>query len=192
MKKMINVVKHFFLTILACIIAILCGICFVFMLPLDYIKYKRSPYYKKERKKYRLFAASGCAFEIYNEILKNNLPIRFFANPKEASLESGWFVFGDILIIPNVFSFDFDSESQRWLYCDEDDEEKRTIMALDEYIEIEIREANELAGRVICTDAIVLIDADCIENMDMAKKEKRFLIYEDNRAEVLRQFCEQA
>ena len=62
-------------------------------------------------------------------------------------------------------------------------------MPLDEYIELEIQGANEQAGRIICDDAIVLIDADYIENVDAAKNEKRFLIYDNNREEVLKQFC---
>lgn len=136
-----------------------------------------------------IFAGSGNHFEIYNDIIKSNLPIQFIENPNENSLEYGWFVFENILIIPNVFSFEFDLESKEWAYCVEDEDEKRTIMPLDEYIELEIQGANEQAGRVICNDAIVLIDADCIENVDTAKNEKRFLIYEENREEVLKQFC---
>lgn len=176
--------------ILAFLITIVLAVCFIFMLPLDYIKYKRSLYHKKEHKKYRLFAASGCNFEIYNEILKSNLPIQFIENPNANSLEYGWFVFENILIIQNVFSFEFNLENKQWTYCCEDEEEKRIIMTLDEYIEIEIQEVNELAGHVICNDAIVLIDGNCIENIDAAKNEKRFMIYEENREETLKRFCE--
>lgn len=185
-----NAVGNFFSGILAFVLAILLGVCFVLMLPLDYIKYKLSLYYKKEHKKYTLFAASGCNFEIYNEFLKWNLPIQFIENPNEKSLEYGWFVYDNILIIPNVFSFEFDLESGKWNYYGVVDEEERIIMSLDEYIEIEIQEANELSGQVICNDAVVLIDGNCIENKNMAKNEKRFLIYEENREEILKQFCE--
>ena len=187
MKK---TVSKFFSSIVSFLIAILIGVWFIFILQIYYIKYKRSLYYKKEHKKYRLFAASGCNFEIYNEILKSNLPIQFIENPNENSLEYGWFVFKNILIIPNAFSFEFDSISRKWIYCCEDEEEKRIIMSLDEYIEIEIQTVNELTGQVICNDAIVLIDGNCIENIDAAKNEKRFLVYEKNREEILRQFCE--
>ncbi len=187
MKKMVS---KFFSGILVFFVVLVLGICPIVMLPLDYIKYKRSPYYKKERKKYKLFAGSSSYFEIYNDIIKNNLPIQFIENPNEESLDAGWFVFEDILIIPNVFSFEFDLEIQEWAYCVEDEDEKRTIMPLDEYIELEIQGTNEQAGRIICNDAIVLIAADYIENVDAAKNEKRFLIYEENREEVLKQFCE--
>ena len=187
MKK---VMKRFFLTVLAIFGLALLGIVFAIMLPVDYIKYKRSLYYKKERKKYTLFAATGEAFDLYNEILKNDLPIRFYQNPNDPSPACGWFVLDNTLIIVNVFSFEFDHESGTWKYCVEEDDEVREILTLDEYIEMEIEEANELAGQMICKDAVVLIDGDCIDDTEKEKAEKRFLIYENNREEVLKQFCE--
>ena len=63
-------------------------------------------------------------------------------------------------------------------------------MTLDEYIETEIQEANRLAGRKICTDAVVLLDSSCVENVETAKKETRFLLYENDLAESLKRFCQ--
>ena len=138
-------------------------------------------------------AASGVNFEIYNEIIKNDLPIKFICNPDDDSLEHGWFVYNNTLIIPNVFSFEYNPETKKWNYCcevvEEDDTEKRIIMSLDEYMETEVQEANELAGDTICDKAIVLIDANCIENVELAKNENNFLIYDDNREEVLKTYC---
>ena len=193
MKWILSKIVDFLSWILACFAGFILVICLLFLLPFDYIKYKRSPYYKTKRKKYKAYAGSGTNFEIYNEIIKNNLPIKYIYNPNNDSLESGWFVYGNILIIPNVFSFEYDSETEKWNYCcyiDEDDEsEKRIIMSLDEYMENEVNEANELAGTVICDKAIVLIDAEQIDNVDLAKKEKSFLVYDNNREEILKSFC---
>lgn len=94
-----------------------------------------------------MFAASGCNFDIYNEILKNDLPIKYIEDPRDPSLECGWFVFEDTLIIPNVFSFEFASQSRQWNYCCEVEEENAVIMPLAEYIETELLELNELLGR---------------------------------------------
>lgn len=187
MKKAIG---EFFLTAFLIVLLPLCVMFAIFKLPFDYLKYKRSPYYKKERKKYSLFAATGSNFEIYNEILKNDLPIRFIENPRDPSVECGRFVFGDMVIIPDEYSFEFDCESGTWQYCCETDEEKSDLLSLDEYIQDEINTANELAGQEICNDAIVLIDGDCVDDLEKAKAEKRFLVYENNRAEVLKRFCE--
>lgn len=187
MKKAI---KSFSLTILVIVGVVIFVIGLMILLPFDYLKYKRSAYYKKERKKYGLFAASSWHFEMYNEIIKYDLPIRFVANPEDPSLECGRFVFEDTLILPDVFSFEFDSQSDTWRYCSEDEDERREILSLDEYLENEIADANELTGQAICKDAVVLIDGDCVDDLEKAKAEKRFLVYEDNRAEVLKQFCE--
>lgn len=193
MKKFLCKIGDFFETLFAMIVALIFGVCVVILLPLDYIKYKRSLYYKTEHKKYKLYAASGVNFEIYNEIIKNDLPIKFICNPDDDSLEHGWFVYNNTLIIPNVFSFEYNPETKKWNYCCEvveaDDTKKRIIMSLEEYIEIEVQEANELAGDTICDKAIVLIDANCIENAEFAKSENKFLIYDDNREEVLKKFC---
>ena len=95
--------------------------------------------------------------------------------------------------ISNIFSIEYDTESGEWKYCDEDiyddENEKRSIMKLDECIETEIQEANELAGEIICNKAVVLIDVSCVNNVELAKKESKFLIYDDNRVEVLENFC---
>lgn len=194
MKKFLSKAGEFFKTLFGILLALVLAVCVAFLLPIDYIKYKRSLYYKKEHKKYKLYAASGVNFEIYNEIIKNDLPIKYIYNPNDDSLECGWFVCDNTLIIPNVFSFEYNIEKNEWNYCcediDDDGNERRTIMSLDEYIETEIQEANRLAGEMICNDAIVLIEGNCIENKDLARNEKRFLIYEENREEILKQFCE--
>ena len=140
MKKILCKIGDFFETLFAMIVALIFGVCVVFLLPLDYIKYKRSLYYKTEHKKYKFYAASGVNFEIYNEIIKNDLPIKFICNPDDDSLERGCFVYNNTLIIPNVFSFEYNTETKKWNYCcevvEEDDTEKRIIMSLEEYIEI--------------------------------------------------------
>ena len=107
-------------------------------------------------------------------------------------MECGWFVFDNILIIPEAFPLEYDTESEKWVYsCDkegDDGTEKRVIMSLEDYLQTEIAEANELAGYTICDNAIVLFDADSTENRELAKKEKHFLVYEYNREEVLKKF----
>lgn len=192
MKKILGKIGTFFGYLFGTLLALLLGVCLIFLLPLDYIKYKRSLYYKTEHKKYEPFAATGINFEIYNEIIKNDLPIKFICNPNDDSLDEGWFVYNNTLIIPNCFSFEYNTETEKWNYCDtveDDDTEDRIIMSLDEYMETEVREANELAGDTICDKAIVLIDADSIENAELAKGENNFLIYDGNREEVLKNFC---
>ena len=87
MKKVFSKIGTFFGAFFGIILALLVGICFVLLLPLDYIKYKRSLFYKNEHKKYKFFAGSGFYFEFYNEIAKNDLPIKYMFNPKNDALE---------------------------------------------------------------------------------------------------------
>lgn len=193
MKNVLNKIEDSFGEIFGCVVAVLVLISLVVIVPLDYIKYKRSFYYKIEHKKYEFLVGWGIHFELYNEIIKNHLPIKYVFNPNDDSLECGWFVFDNTLVIPNIFSIEYDTESGEWKYCDEDiyddENEKKSIMKLDECIETEIQEANELAGEIICNKAVVLIDVSCVDNVELAKKESNFLIYDDNRVEVLENFC---
>ncbi len=194
MKKVLNAFKNLGFEILGIILVIILGVFLILMLPFDYIKYKRSLYYKTEHKKYTLFAASGFAFDLYNEILKHNLPIKYIHNPNNDDLGCGWFVYNSTLIILNVLDFEYDTKNNTWAFCCEDPEEEtteaRSIMTLDEYIETSIADANKLAGKTICDNAVVLIEADMFDDPELAKQEKRFVIYDDNLAEALKAFCD--
>ena len=99
-------------------------------------------------------------------------------------------MFEDILILPDDFSFEFDARSGTWSYCGECEDEQTQALSLDEYLENEIAFANELAGQRICRYAVVLMDGSCIEDPEPVKREKRFLVYDENRPEVLKQLCE--
>lgn len=193
MKKLLMKTGELFVSLFAVVIAIPLGICVLLYLPFDYIKYIRSPYYKKERKRYEAFAGTGEHFALYNEIIRNDLPIRYIYHPEDDTLAFGWFVYQKTLIIPNLFSFSFDEETGQWVDITEDDDGvPRTIMSLDDFLAGSIQDANELSGSRFCEDAIVLIDADDIECLERARTEKRFLLYEGDRVEALRQFCEKA
>lgn len=193
MKKILNKIGELILTLVGCLLAIVFGVCLIFVVPFDYIRYKRSFYYKIERKKYELFAGTGIYFELYNEIAKNKLPIKYIFNPKNDAVQCGWFVYNNILIIPNDFPFEYDVERRQWRCCCDGGEvagaEKEIIITLDEYMEMAIEEANELVGNTICDKAVLLIDADDIEDIEAAKKEEYFLLYDNNREEVLKSFC---
>lgn len=163
----------------------------IFRLPVDYIRYKRSIYYKTTHKKYSFFAGSGQHFEIYNEILENGLPIEYVSNPEEDDLLFGWFHLGNTLVIVNCFSFTLDKETGKWK-CYADEEDDCVLITLDEYLENEIRDANELSGKKFCDKAVILINSEELSDVDAAKEETRFLIYDGNkRAEALNSFCEE-
>lgn len=53
----------------------------------------------------------------------------------------------------------------------------------------EIATINELLEYNVCDKAVVLVDVNNIENIDIAKQDNRFLIYDGNREEVIKTFC---
>lgn len=185
-----NAIKKFFSFILAIFIVIIFGVCLIFMLPFDYIKYKKSLYYKNTKRKYVPFVGTNHKFKIYNEISKNNLPISFIHHPKENSILYGQFVFEKTLIIVDVFDWVYDPEEEKWLVLIGHDEEKRSLLSIDEYIETEIEECNQAFEEKICDKAVILIREDELENAGNAYKEERFLIYKDDIIEKLKLFIE--
>ena len=188
MKKVFSKIGTFFGAFFGIILALLVGICFVLLLPLDYIKYKRSLFYKNEHKKYKFFAGSGFYFEFYNEIAKNDLPIKYMFNPKNDALECGWFVFDKTLLIPDAM-VEYHSDVEKWFCSEYDGGHDVASVPLDEYLQQEIATINELLEYNVCNKAVVLVDVNKIENIDIAKQENRFLIYDDNREEVVKTFC---
>ena len=188
MKRVLSKIETFFGTVFGILFALLVGICFVLLLPLDYIKYKRSYFYKTEHKKYRFFAGSGFYFEFYNEIAKNNLPIKYIFDPQNDALECGWFVFDKTLLIPETV-IEYHSDVGKWFCSEYDGGHEAVSVPLDEYLRQEIERANECLGSEVCNKAVILADVNNIENIDIAKLEKSFLIYDNNREEVIKAFC---
>lgn len=188
MKKLLDKIGGFLLWPVAIFFTVILVFCLVFRLPYDYIKYKTSPYYKKEHRKYEMFVAGSIDFKIYNEIIRNELPVQYIENPEDGLLENGRFVFDNILIIPNAFQFRYDDESGEWNYCAEEDGDIITVMPLDDYIEIEIEEINKIIGENLCESAVVLTKLKDVDKADTARLDSRFLVYDGNLAEVLKDF----
>lgn len=191
MKKLLHKIGKFFGTILGVLLLLIVGIGFVLLLPFDYIRYKCSPFYKNEHKRYKLFAGSGFYFELCNEITKNKLPIQYIANPKNDALECGWFVLDKTLLVPDCI-VEYYADVEKWFCGEYDDGHDISSVPLEEYLQQEIDEINEILGYKICDKAIILVDRNQIENVDLAKQEDRFLLYDsynNDRIEVVKYFC---
>ena len=130
-------------------------------------------------------------FNFYREITENKLPIRYISNPKNDSLECGWFVFENTLILPDVI-VQYHSCEKQWFFNEYDGGHDLSSFSIDEYFDKKINEINKCLGGIICDNAIALIDISQIDNVDEAEKEKRFLIYDGDRQEVLKSFCDSA
>lgn len=196
MREKIKAIGKYILELLIGIVLspliILVGVGLILYIPFDYIRYKNSMYYKVEKERYSPYKGSSLNSKIYNEIAENNLPIKYVKNPQD-KLQRESFVFDKTLIIINCFVFDYDLENEKWVYSVPEDEERKEIkeiMTLDEYIEIDLQEYNEYIGETPCEDAIVLISEDDVYNLEMAAKEKRFLLYKKDRVHALKEFID--
>lgn len=191
MKKILRTIGKFFGTILGILLLVIVGIGFVLLLPFDYIRYKCSPFYKSEHKKYKLFAGSGFYFDLCNEIAKNKLPIQYITNPKNDALECGWFLLDKTLLIPDCI-VEYYADVENWFCGEYDGGHDISSVPLEEYLQQQIDEINGILGSEICDKAIILVDRNQIENVDLAKQEERFLLYDsyhNDRIEVVKYFC---
>ncbi len=189
MKAVLRIIGKFFGTFFGLVVALFVGIGFLLYLPLDYVKYKMSPYYKTFRKKYRLYSGLSSHFDIYNVVLEHQLPIEYIENPTYDRLSYGWFVCDKTLLIPSAVSWEYRQETEEWFY----EEENGEPISLDRYIAEEMQEVNEALGRTVCEEGVVLFTAsyDQPKRNRMAKEDDRILLYYDDLAQVLTQFCNQ-
>ena len=190
MKKIGAFFGKLFGVLLGMVLLLILGVAFIGVLPFDYLIYKRSLYYKTYRKKYKLLAATGMEFKLMNEILKHEFPITFVENPKEEGLENGCFIWKDTLLILGDFNFEYHPKTGGWHYAYyEEDGDKKILLTLDEYLEESITDANALTGKTICHTAVVLQDASQLDEEDLARQDPRFLVYDTDRVQVLKEFC---
>lgn len=122
------------------------------------------------------------------KLQKNNLPIKYIFDPQNDALECGWFVFDKTLLIPDTV-IEYHSDVGKWFCSEYDGGHEAVSVPLDEYLRQEIERANECLGSEVCNKAVILADVNNIENIDIAKLEKSFLIYDNNREEVIKTFC---
>ena len=184
MKKLLEAVRVGVLAVLAVVVVIFLVVAAIIALPIDYIKYKTSLAYKKERRKYSLFATSSSNFKTYNMALKEHIPLEFVENPTYHSLANGWLVLGRTLVVSDVFDFEYDESAGHWVYKCENEHEELITETLDEYIKTSIDEANSGAGREICDSVAVLVDGTD-EDYSGLGAEPSFIVYEGDIAEAL-------
>ena len=64
------------------------------------------------------------------------------------------------------------------------------ILTLDDYTALELDDYNTVAGENTCNKAVWLTNKkDIQDHLEAARKEPRFLLYDDSRVEALKRFC---
>ena len=161
MKNVIEIV----LTVLLFPVAIVFLLGLLLITPFDYLKYKRTRYYKDTKEKYTWLCTSSYYISFYDLIQKANLPIAYYRYDKEPTTGYGFFVYKDILIL-NDYEPCYDEERNIWLVEIEDE-----YIDMEENVREVIGRCNELLKTDVCKSAVVLIDKDLYEQHPGVKYE---------------------
>ena len=157
MKKKGFDIKDPILTILAIPLILLFFLWLILTTPFDYIKYKRSQYYKDTKEKYPWLYSLSYYIRFYDEIKKANLPIDYYPFKEAGIAGYGFFVYKDSLILTD-YEPCYNDEENIWL-----------VEIEDEYVDIKdevysaIDACNKLIGNMVCKRAVVMIDKDLYE-----------------------------
>lgn len=147
------------LLLLTPFILILLAIFIAVLTIINYIKYKKTSYYKDTKERYSWLCADSAHISFYNDIKKSELPIEYYRDKNIKTAGYGYFVYRDILIIhdfDNVIYFD--SEQNEWFIYEEHGEN-----LLKEKVEEEIKKANEFFGENRCNKAIVFVEDEVLD-----------------------------
>lgn len=153
MKNTIRKIGQIALTILILPIIILFFLVCLVYLPIDWLRYLHSFYYKNTKEKYHLFGGLSSYFRLYNTIAQNQLPIAFYRDTDIEINSYGYFVYKNVMII-NDYTFAYDEESKTVLFSQDDD-----WVTFEEKIAIEeLKQCNKLLGEDVCNCVVFLID----------------------------------
>lgn len=153
---------------------IIIGIGLMLHLPFDYIKYKKSKYYKDTHKKYEWFAGMTDEVRFYDLIKDNNLDIEHITVKTKELKNVSYFVYKEILIAIDVMPY-FSEKKEKWLVvADENEESEDNDYTLEDYLNIYLDEFNQQVENKICEKVVALLD-ECDYEEHIYKRE-----YNDN------------
>ena len=155
MKRSVESTITFILMLLFFPIILLFMLFILIATPFDYLKYKRTRYYKDTKEKYSLFCATSYYIKLYDLIKEENLPIDYYRYNNGSFITGyGFFVYKDILILSG-YVLCHDEEKNIWL-VETDDE----YVDIKDDVEDEIKACNDFLKKEVCKRAVVLIDED--------------------------------
>lgn len=146
------------------------------LLPVDYVRYKRSRYYHDTGKRYTFFRGASPCCKLYNAIKAADLPIEYIeCTSPETGASYEFFRYKDTLLLNDYAGIVFDNDRAMW-----------TVEIEDEWVSLEKEIADVMAelraamGEDVCPKALVLIDRDELEEKDLPNAEQcPFLLLHD-------------
>ena len=131
MKKILNIPGTVLGIIIGVSITLVVCIGYLFFVPFDIIRYHRMPYYKDFEIKYQFFITSRDIVQIYNRIVREQLPIEYIKNN-----DFEYFVKNGQVLLCGWGYDGFEQVDGEWFFVL--DGECNTKMAMNETLENEI------------------------------------------------------
>jgi hypothetical protein len=152
MKTVLRFFGNLFGGILCVLVFSIVCIGYLFYIPFDFIYYRKTPYYKDFKVKYRCFLTSGLVLNLYNRIKKDNLPIEYV---KYNDFE--YFIKDNTVLLPDWENEDFEVIDGEWIFSLDDDSGDKTTKPMEEAL-AEEKELLNPEHQNLPTKFIVLYD----------------------------------
>lgn len=191
MKKLLNKAGELLSYIVLTPLCILFGIGLVLYIPVDYVRYRRSAFFRDTRRRYELYSGNTQWIRLYNAMRAENLPLEYHLRTTE-DIHYGYFRYRNILLVQD-YTVEYDPKKQEWFaYYDEEDQQACTTVG--ETLECSVESYNEIVGQNICDRAVLLIDRAHIPEEDLPRLESCDLLlgYDGNKgmAAAIKQWIE--
>lgn len=190
MKEIVSKFFQCLIAILLLPIVLIALICLLLYVPIDYIKYKKSYYYKDFQLKYPFWIGFSPYYTLYNAIKSANLPIEYIpAMEKDSSTAFGYFLYDQTVILNDVGCLTYDEETDEWL-----EEIDDSWVSVEETMEETINNVQKIKGQDGCQKAVLLVEEQQIpeEVLCKAKQSDMFILYDDNIIDALKTYIHAA
>ena len=131
MKKVLYTLGMCLCVVVGIPILLLLCVGYLLYVPFDFIRYRRTPYYKDLGAKYEFFVSSRDIVKLYNRTVREKLPIQYF---NHEGFE--YFVKDGQVLLCGWGGVSFDEGMGEWIFIL--GEEKYTTMPMKEVLENEV------------------------------------------------------
>ena len=163
MKKILSKIGDILLYILMFPLFIIGSIALMLYVPVDFIRYRRSAFYRDTHHKYERFIGNAMWFRLYEIMRKDNLPLSFHLHSTDEDT-TGYFCYKDTLLAMD-WPLEYAPNQQEWFVLyDNEDHEPCTPMS--EALELELNAFHKNTGKAECHRAVVLANLEYIADED--------------------------
>ncbi len=173
-KKVGVALMSFFYAILLILASPFVLIWLVFATIHDYIKYKKTRYYKDTHERYSWLCARSYYVSFYDSIKSAGLPIDYYRDRTIKLTGYGYFIFNDVLILCDYESdiLYFDKDNNEWMVYDEHDYVLLEPTTIDE----ELKKVNEFLDENRCKKVIIFVERELLEEATGKEYERIILL----------------